>query len=406
MATTRRISPTSHQAIWNIYGKDGKRQRRTATFPKQAQARAHANKMEAEHEKRGIGDPDRHTVEALFARVLAHWKTRDRLAETSWTGYQRNLTLLAKEIGHIPVAKLSTLHIDEAFANLKISGGVSRRKPKLGEQRATRPLSERTLLHIFRVGSAAMKQAVRWKLIAENPFAHVDAPSPGKAKIRIMTDDEAARVYRAAVLAAESGIHPGLDLCVALLLTCGLRRSEIMALAFDAIDLDAGTLAITRTLIVGEDGSPVMRDSRAKSETSIRTMTIPDELLPMIRKHKGWISEMALQWGKSYRRDPLLLFPDLGGLPLAPGRLTARLRYLHRQADVDGVSPLHVFRHGMSSALIAAGTDIKTVSERLGHSTTSFTFSTYIHSVSGQDAKAAKQIGAQFKALQSKANQA
>jgi integrase len=405
MATTRKISPTSFQAIWNIYGKDGKRHRRTKTFPKQAQARAHAIKMEAEHERRGIGDPDKHSVEAFFDRVLAHWKTREKLAETSFSGYKRNLAMLGKEIGHLPVAKLTTLHVDEAFANLKDHGGVSRRKPKPGQPRATRPLSEQTLLHIFRVGSSALKQAVRWKLIAENPFDNVDAPSPGKSKIRIMTEDEAARVYQAAVRAAELGIHPGLDLCVALLMTCGLRRSEIGALAFDSVDLDAGTLAITRTLIVGEDGKPVMRDNRAKSETSIRTMTIPDELLPMIRKHKAWISEMALQWAPSYCRDPLLLFPDLGGLPLAPGRLTARLRYLHKQAGVDGVSPLHVFRHGMASALIAAGTDIKTVSERLGHSTTSFTFSVYIHSVSGQDAKAAKQIGAQFKALQSKAKQ-
>jgi hypothetical protein len=32
------------------------------------------------------------------------------------------------------------------------------------------------LLHIYRVGKTAMKQAVRWKMIDRNPFDDVNAP--------------------------------------------------------------------------------------------------------------------------------------------------------------------------------------------------------------------------------------
>lgn len=119
----------------------------------------------------------------------------------------------------------------------------------------------------------------------------------------------------------------------------------------------------------------------------------------MIRKHRTWINEMILAWGKGYQREPLLLFPTFGGAPLPPGVLTIRLRQLHRQAKVSGVAPTHGFRHGMASALIAAGVDIKTVSERLGHATTSFTLATYVHAVKGKDKAAADTLGAQFSAM-------
>ena len=44
-----------------------------------------------------------------------------------------------------------------AFARLRVAGGVSRRKPIEGDERGTRPLGERSLLHIYRVGKTAMK---------------------------------------------------------------------------------------------------------------------------------------------------------------------------------------------------------------------------------------------------------
>ena len=47
--------------------------------------------------------------------------------------------------------------------------------------------------------------------------------------------------------------------------------------------------------------------------------------------------------------------------------------------------PTHCFRHGMASRMVADGVDIKTVADRLGHATTAFTLSTYVHSVAGKD---------------------
>lgn len=403
MASVRRqvssTGTTYFQAVWSLTGRDGTTKRQTKSFTRQAEAKAYAAKMEAECEKRGIGDAEKQTFAAFSERLLAYWQARGELAETSLIGYRRNLGLLCREIGHIQIGKLSALHIDEALAVLKVNGGAGRKQAKEGVPRGTRPLADRTLLHLYRIGSNAMEQARRWKLVASNPFKDVKAPSPGKSKIRIMTEAEAVSVYQAAARADDSGKHPGMTLLVALLMVCGMRRSEILGLAFDAIDLNAETISIFRTVVAGEKGEPILRDDRAKSETSIRTISIPSEFVPMVRKHRTVINEMMLAWGKGYQREPLLLFPTFGGAPLPPGVLTIRLRQLHRQSGVKGVAPTHGFRHGMASAMVAGGIDIRTVSERLGHSTTSFTLQTYVHAVKGRDKAAADQLGKQFSAM-------
>ena len=73
MANVRRqVSTTGkifYNATWSLYDKDGTRRRQTKAFEKLSAARAHAAKMEAECEKRGVGDVDRQTRGAPQQRL-------------------------------------------------------------------------------------------------------------------------------------------------------------------------------------------------------------------------------------------------------------------------------------------------------------------------------------------------
>lgn len=100
----------------------------------------------------------------------------------------------------------------------------------------------------------------------------------------------------------KTAITPGM---FKVLMVCGMRRLEIFGLAFYAIDLHSETISIFRTVVAGEKGEPILRDERAKSETWIRTISIPSEFVPMIGKHRTLINEMILKRGKSYQREPL-----------------------------------------------------------------------------------------------------
>ena len=55
---------------------------------------------------------------------------------------------------------------------------------------------------------------------------------------------------------------------------------------------------------------------------------------------------------------------------------------------------LHDLRHTHASHLLAAGVNPRVVSERLGHSSVSFTLDTYGHVMPGQQAEAAEAAAA------------
>lgn len=55
---------------------------------------------------------------------------------------------------------------------------------------------------------------------------------------------------------------------------------------------------------------------------------------------------------------------------------------------------LHSLRHCHASQLIAAGVNIKTVAERLGHASIVVTLDTYAHLLPGMDAAAAEAVDA------------
>ena len=54
--------------------------------------------------------------------------------------------------------------------------------------------------------------------------------------------------------------------------------------------------------------------------------------------------------------------------------------------------PFHGLRHTSATLLIAAQTDVKTVSRRLGHAQTSTTLNIYSHALAESDKKAASAL--------------
>jgi integrase len=77
-----------------------------------------------------------------------------------------------------------------------------------------------------------------------------------------------------------------------------------------------------------------------------------------------------------------------------PMGLTYRLRQVMRRAKVSGRAPTHGWRHTSATALIAAGTDLKTVSARLGHASPTVTLNIYAHRSDARDQAAGEHLAA------------
>ncbi|TIQ01691.1 MAG: hypothetical protein E5X61_37005, partial [Mesorhizobium sp.] len=187
-----------------------------------------------------------------------------------------------------------------------------------------------------------LEQARRWKLIPDNPARDAKPPSPNKSKARAFTSDEIGRILHAVRSAKENGkeTYPDLDLVVMVLLSSGLRRSELLGLALDAVDFEAGTITVKRSVVYDLDRKPLLRDNIVKSDDSYRIVTLDAAVMDRLRARKAWIAEQKLAWGKSYFDGPPLVFPGPGGFPYDPHSMTLRLRQVLRQAKVNG-QPAH-----------------------------------------------------------------
>ena len=135
-----------------------------------------------------------------------------------------------------------------------------------------------------------------------------------------------------------------------------------------------------------------MRDGKAKTASSLRTISLSAPMLERLRLHKVMILEQRMKWGREYASGPLLVFPAAGGIVMRPAALDHMLRSLMKRAGVVGVQPAHVFRHSHASWLISEGHSPKAVSKRLGHASAAFTMSVYAHPEAVEDDAAANAI--------------
>jgi integrase len=82
-----------------------------------------------------------------------------------------------------------------------------------------------------------------------------------------------------------------------------------------------------------------------------------------------------------------------GSAPWRPDYVSLAFTRLRERCGLDGVR-LHDLRHFNATSLLASGTDIRTVSGRLGHADASTTLDIYAHFVHEADEHAAGNIGA------------
>ncbi|WP_321472134.1 site-specific integrase [uncultured Paludibaculum sp.] len=125
-------------------------------------------------------------------------------------------------------------------------------------------------------------------------------------------------------------------------------------------------------------------------KTRIRTVALPPlviEALDELRAEQIATMEMLGQDGYE-QNDLICCLPD-GGL-WKPSAFTSCYRALLSRRKVSGPN-FHALRHSHASHLLRAGVDLKEISSRLGHSRASFTLSTYMHLLPGQDHEAARR---------------
>jgi integrase len=294
---------------------------------------------------------ERETVAAFLERWIAHresiGKVRPAVARV-YRGYVRRE--VTPRIGSMQLAAVRPVHVQKVLDDATGSG-----------------LSARSVVQIHRIVHAAFRTAVRWQLIAANPSDGVTPPKVEQAKLTVPAPADVARLLEA--------VEDRYRTATALAAGTGLRRGELLALTWSAVELeDRPRLRVDGTLQRANGALVVLPP---KTERSRRTVPLPPTLAEILRRHRAEQNERRLLSGPAWHAGDFV-FDRGDGQPIDPDTFSKMFRSVARTTGLDGVR-LHDLRHGFASMLVSAGTNVRVVSDLLGHSTISFTLQTYTH---------------------------
>lgn len=254
---------------------------------------------------------------------------------------------------------------------------------KLFSPVARGPLSGKTRLQYHRFLSSMMKTAVQWQYIPLNPCAQVAPPKAEQKEAAYLDEYQTAQLMSAL---EEEPIQ--YRTIVLLLLNTGLRRGELCGLEWEDLDLTQAVLSVRRNASY-LPGRGVYADT-PKTKHSFRSLRIPAHCIPLLLQYENWQTNQRLQMGDKWKGSTRLFTTPSGG-PIHPDALTNWFGRFVKRHELPYIT-LHGLRHTNATLLIAAGTNLRTVSSRLGHAQTSITANIYTHAIQSADAAAAMAL--------------
>lgn len=239
-------------------------------------------------------------------------------------------------------------------------------------------LTPQTIKVHLNILNLALKRAYRLKLIKENVVQFVEVPKNKKYKNEIYNAEDMKKLL-------EKSRETSLELPIILASGLGLRISEILGLTWNNIDFNDFTITIDK-ITVRDKGQVILKEP--KTESSIRTISAPKEIILMLKQLKKDRLAAKLRGEKSHRE---LIFYDKNLNPIAQDVLSKKFRYFLQENNLKHIR-FHDLRHSHVTMLIDAKVPIKVISERVGHSNVNTTLNIYSHALMEMDQEASDKI--------------
>jgi integrase len=255
-----------------------------------------------------------------------------------------------------------------------------------------RSLSHSSIGHTLGAIKQVLDYGINSGLLSVNVAASVKAPRKQHSKAVVDTKPKEEPWTHEELLRFRGVADRDEWAAVWRLTLCGLRRSEVMGMTWDCVDLDSGEVRIEHGRVM-LDGRRTATDD-PKSSASRRTISV-DGAQPgtaaLLRSLRARQKADRLALGAGYLETGLVLVDPLGK-PVRPDLYSNRFRKLSVQAGLRSIH-LHFVRHTLAGILIRAGVSIPDAAAFLGHTPDVF-ISTYLKSSEQGVRDAASGLGA------------
>lgn len=336
---------------YTVHAADGPK-RRTVYGKTRKEVSEKLTKAMADRDGGLVYDAGKITVGEYLTAWLAD-SVRDTVRRRTYERYESLVRVhVVPALGRVKLKNLTPAHVR----------GVYRSKLEAG-------LSARSVLHLHRVLSKALKQAVDDGLIPRNAAASVKPPSSRREEIQPLSREQ-VRTF----LGAVSGDR--LEALYVVAITAGLRRGELLGLKWEDLDLDAGMLQVRRTLSETGDG----RIFEAPKSGKGRSIRLTKRAVTALRSHRKTQLEERISRAKlGLWQENGLVFASETGTPIQGRNMFRAFKIRLGRAGLPQSVRFHDLRHTCATLLLRQGVHAKYVQELLGHADISLTLNVYSH---------------------------
>lgn len=296
--------------------------------------------------------------------------------------------------------------------------------------------SNSSILKIANILSGMFRTAIRWQMIQVNPCREAKKAKNAQEEttLKFFTPeqslmflksidmtfyrdvkghtriDDTGKPYQVADYQEPCQTTTQLKVFYNLSLYCGFRKGETLALHWGDINFEDKTIKICKAIGKAENGVAL---KKPKTATSVRTVSFPEEILPLLKQYRKEYNTYRLSLGDQWEGNDNLFIQWNGkimGLSTPYQYFKRHLRLYntwvqkHREeATAMGLEelpiiPLHGLRHSCATLLNYLGINLIDISKILGHAQSSTTMNIYAHSFERQNREAANKIDEFLKA--------
>lgn len=303
-------------------------------------------------------EPSKKTVSQFFYEYQTEYVEVHHSPATAKDYHDVIRNYLKPEFGMIKLQELTRMRIQQVYNGWRTKSTLS-----------NNPLKATTVAHIHRVFRAALNIACDWGYIRENPATKIKI---GKDMITehfdVYTVDEIKGLQKAVK-------GTDMELPVALLFDCIMRRGELLGLCYSDIDFDSKTVTIQHAWTETSGKNPVLKD--CKTESSYRKIKVSDYTIELLKRQKAKYMRNRMKYGEAFCNSDRVIC-KVNGEPYLPKSFTHKWRKTLEKNKLRHIK-LHGTRHSAISLLLSENVPLHMVQQRAGHSNPNITLGVYAH---------------------------